>query len=55
MSAYGGVPVHISAYILDTEQGPNSCCGGDQVRGGPARTDRVMTNRVSLSERIMAR
>ena len=25
LSQYGGVPVHISAYILDTERGPASC------------------------------
>ena len=28
LSAYGGVPVHISAFIVDTDQGP-SCCQPD--------------------------
>lgn len=28
ISAYAGVPVHISAYIVDTEHG-SSCCGND--------------------------
>ena len=33
ISAYGGVPVHISAYIVDTEQGGPACCAGGQDWG----------------------
>ena len=33
LSAYGGVPVHISAFIVDTDQGP-SCCQPDQQDWG---------------------
>lgn len=52
LSAYGGVPVHISAYIVDTDQGSSCCAAGQDDWGEDSDSGISDTNHDSEDENI---
>jgi len=52
LSAYSGVPVHISAYIVDTNQGPSCCVGGLDDWGEDSDSGISDTNHDSEDENV---
>jgi len=52
LSAFGGVPVHISAYIVDTDQGAACCNGGQEDWGEESDSGISDTNHDSEDENV---